>query len=48
MKHVSLVGNNIDNADFKYVWDINLSFTVDEIIAKTYQLTVNQRKNWKS
>jgi len=37
MKHFLVAGNSLDNADFKYVWKISLSFTVDEIIAKTYQ-----------
>jgi len=38
MKQVSVVGNNLDDADFKYLLEITLPFTDDEIIAKTYQL----------
>jgi len=37
MKHVPAVENSLDSADFKYVEKSNLPFTVDEIIAKTYQ-----------
>jgi len=36
IKHVSAVENSIDSADLKYVEKINLPFTVDEMIAKTY------------
>jgi len=37
MKHVSEVSNSLDNADFKYVRKINIPFTIDEIIARTYR-----------
>jgi len=41
MKHVSVKDNSLDNADFKYVQKISLSFAVDEIIVKNVSVLCN-------